>query len=271
MHFGKFAKAFAPVAAVVFAAGLSGCDGSHIRINGDDGKKLSELDLTGKVPSQVVLAGPDEVRITQGDKLTIVVEGDAEATERMRFTLDGDTLGVLREGKWSKDSGPVAVVKVTMPAPRELTMAGSGKIVAEALASAAKVTIAGSGSIDTAKLAGESLELTVAGSGSYRAAGTVKKLDLTVAGSGSASLDGLKVETAKVTIAGSGDATFASDGEVSADILGSGSVTVRGRARCKVSAMGSGKLVCENEAPPAASPAPEPPAAPEPPKPPKAT
>ena len=43
----------------------------------------------------------------------------------------------------------------------------------------------------------------------------------------------------------SGKATFASDGEVKANIMGSGDVTVRGRARCKVHTMGSGSLVCE--------------------------
>ncbi|MGH6785760.1 MAG: head GIN domain-containing protein, partial [Novosphingobium sp.] len=252
--------------AVALATALSGCDG-HVSINGKEGKKLSELDLSGKAPTELVLAGPDEVRVTQGDTLAISVEGDAEVKEHLRFTLDGDTLGVMREHKWRDGEGKSVVVLVTMPALREITMAGSGKISAPVLSGGSKVTIAGSGTVETAQVSGDSLDLTVAGSGNYRAAGAVRSLDMTVAGSGSAMLEGLKADTAKVTIAGSGDASFASDGEVKADIMGSGTVTVRGRARCKVSSMGSGRLVCESvDAAPAAPEAPPAPEAPEPPK-----
>ena len=104
------------------------------------------------------------------------------------------------------------------------------------------------------------------GSGAIRAAGNIDELDLTILGSGNAQLDAVRTPKAKVTIAGSGGAAFASDGEVNATIMGSGTVTVKGRARCTVSAMGSGRLICENgatNADPAKAPeAPEPPEAP---------
>jgi hypothetical protein len=58
-------------------------------------------------------------------------------------------------------------------------------------------------------------------------------------------MDALSTQKARLIIAGSGNSAFASDGEVEARIMGSGSVTVRGRARCTVKSMGSGKLVCE--------------------------
>lgn len=246
MKLGKFAKALGPIVAVALAAGLSGCDGSTVSVNGEQGKRLAELDLTGTPPEELVLMGPDEVRVTQGDKLAITVEGDPAATDKLRFTLKDGTLGILREGKmFDRDESGAAIVNVTMPAPREVTMAGSGKISAAALAKAATVTIAGSGTVETTALAGDSLELTIAGSGDYRAAGQVQRLDMTIAGSGSARMDALKADRAELTIAGSGSAAFASDGEVEASIMGSGSVTVRGRAKCTVEAMGSGKLVCE--------------------------
>lgn len=264
MKLKTFLRAIAPVALVAMATALSGCDKANISINGEEGKPLAELDLSGKAPDELVLLGPDEVRVTQGDKLAITVEGDAETTEQMRFTLKDGSLAILRKNmNWSGAAGKTAIVNVTMPAPRVLTMAGSGKISAPALANDAKVTIAGSGLIDTAGVAGERLELTIAGSGSYRAAGTVRDLEMTIAGSGSAELSALKAEKVKVTIAGSGNATFASDGEVKAEIMGSGNVTVRGRARCEVSAMGSGKLTCETGATSTTAPTPTPPATPE--------
>lgn len=246
MNPGKFAKAFLPLAALALGAMTAGCDGPAIKINGSEGKPLAELDLTGKAPTELVLLGPDEIRVASGEKLAITVEGDPAVTAQLRFVLDGDTLSVLRKDGWSKSSSGTAVVNVTMPAPRELTMAGSGKIVAASLASEAKVTIAGSGEVATTAVAAESLDLTIAGSGNYRAGGTVKKLEVSVAGSGSADMEGLKADVADLTIAGSGSARFASDGEVKAEIMGSGDVTVRGRARCTVSSMGSGKLTCES-------------------------
>lgn len=242
MKFDRFFRAIGPIAAVAMAAGVAACDG-NVSINGEKGKPLAEIDLTGTPPEELVLLGPDEIRVTQGDKLAITVEGDKAVTDKLRFTLKDGTLGVLREGKSMGDGK--AVVNVTMPAPKTLTMAGSGKINSAALARDAKVTIAGSGDIETPNVASDKLELTIAGSGSYRSAGNVKVLEVSIVGSGSAAMDALKTDKADLTIAGSGNSTFASDGEVKAKIMGSGSVTVRGRARCTVESMGSGKLVCE--------------------------
>ena len=246
MKFGQFLNGLALILAVAMAGGMAGCDGSKVSINGEHGKKLADLDLSGAAPNELVMFGPDEVQMIRGDKLAITVDGDPAAVEQLRFTLKGGTLGILREGKVFSSDNKLAVVHVTMPAPRELTMGGSGKINAPALAPGAKVTVLGSGQIDTQSVSGDRLEVTLPGSGSFRAAGKVGKLELTILGSGSADLGAVTVDNAKVSVLGSGGATFSSDGEVDATILGSGTVTVKGRARCKVSAIGSGKLICEN-------------------------
>lgn len=269
LRFGKFAKAMGPIIAVALAAGVAGCDGAKVTINGEEGKPLSELDLSGKAPDELVLAGPDEVRVSTGDTLAITVEGDADARDQVRFSLKDGSLAILRADKTFNSGGKVAIINVTMPAPREVVMAGSGKITTTNLASKAEVTVAGSGTIESSAISGESLDLTIAGSGNFRGAGQVKTLDLTIAGSGSAQLDALKVEKADVSIAGSGSTAFSSDGDVEASIMGSGNVTVKGRARCTVSAMGSGKLVCETPVQQKDKDAPEPPTAPAAPEAPK--
>jgi hypothetical protein len=240
-------RGLAPVVALALAGGLAACNNNaHVSIDGDEGKPLSELDLTGEAPREVALLGPDTILISRGDKLAIVLEGEQANIDQMRFTLKGGTLGVLRKSSSSSASDGVVTVKVTMPDPRGLTMAGSGTIRAEGLAGdEARVRIAGSGTIDTPTVAADTLGVMIAGSGTYRGAGTAKKLDLSIAGSGDAALAGLTVDAAKVKIAGSGDSTFASDGKVDAKIMGSGEVKVIGRATCKVSTMGSGRLVCE--------------------------
>ncbi len=244
MKFGKFVHALAPLAAIMLAGSLSGCSNADIQFNGKDGKKLSELDLSGTAPNELALLGPDEVRVTQGDKLAITVEG--EGKDQVRFVLDGNTLGILREKGESWGSDKRAVISVTMPAPRQLSMLGSGKIITGALAPNAEVVVAGSGEIESGAVSGDKLEVTIPGSGRFRANGSAKSLELTVLGSGAAELDALRVDKAEVTMAGSGRATFTSDGEVEATIMGSGEVVVRGRARCKLNSVGSGRLVCEN-------------------------
>lgn len=245
MKFASIAKALAPILAIALAAGVSGCDSANISINGEEGKPLAELDLAGKTPEEVVLLGPDRVEISEGAALAIRVEGDPDAVAAMRFTLNDKALGILRRSESKLDSDKRAVVHVTMPAPREVVLGGSGTIKAAALAPGAKVVVAGSGTVEAGTVSGDRLEVTLPGSGSFRAAGNVEAMDLTVLGSGSAQLDAVKANTVKVTIAGSGGAAFASDGEVDATILGSGMVKVKGRARCKVSAIGSGELICE--------------------------
>ncbi len=244
MKFEKFLKMVVPMVAVAACAGMmSGCD-REVNIGGEKGKPLAELDLSGKAPRKLLLMGGDTVRVTAGDALKIELEGGDADKERMRFVLDGDSLGVLRKGG-GNDGGGIVTVNVTMPAPREIVVGGSGIVHTSALAKDAEISIGGSGSVEAPAIAVDSLEVSIAGSGDVRAAGTVRDLEISLAGSGNANMGELKADKAEVSIAGSGSATFASDGEVRANIMGSGDVTVRGAARCKVKSFGSGTLTCE--------------------------
>jgi hypothetical protein len=249
----KILKGVAPVFALALAAGIAGCDG-RMSINGNDGVPLAELDLDGKAPTSVVLAGPDSVVVTRGDKLAIDVGGDPEAVAALRFTLDDESLGVMRKN--NSDASGTATVRVTLPELSKLTIAGSGTVDADRITGNVETVIAGTGTANLAAVEADELEVTIAGSGTLKAAGRAKSLELNVAGSGSADMSGLKVDTGDVTIAGSGDASFASDGTVDASIMGSGTVSVTGSAKCTVQSMGSGKLHCSAGAPASAAGAP---------------
>ncbi|MXO55680.1 DUF2807 domain-containing protein [Altererythrobacter gangjinensis] len=225
---------------------LSACN-VNMSINGDEGVPLAELDQSGDAPTGVALLGPDTVIITEGDTLGITVEGKSEAVEAMRFTLEGGTLAVMRDSDiWDGDDK--ATVRVTMPAPEDLNMAGSGRIEAMTMASQANINIAGSGTIEVSAISSEDLEVAMAGSGKVKVSGTANSLEVAVMGSGETDLAGLKVETAEVSIAGSGSVSLASDGKVEANIAGSGNVNVSGSATCEVNSMGSGKVTCKSPA-----------------------
>ncbi|BEV02415.1 head GIN domain-containing protein [Novosphingobium olei] len=242
-----FAKTLAGVAFVGLAAALSGCDAASVTIDGAKGVPLAQLDLSGKAPDEITLLGPDKVHVTRGDRLAITVDGEQPIKDKLRFTLKDGKLGIARDSWKSSDSDEgIATVNVTVPAARELVLAGSGQIDIDGLeGETAKLTIAGSGTIAAAGITAKELKVDVVGSGKLRGAGNTGKLEMTIAGSGNAELDGLVVQSAKIDVAGSGSTRFASDGEVKANIMGSGEVRVKGRATCKVSSMGSGRLVCE--------------------------
>ncbi|MFA7584831.1 MAG: head GIN domain-containing protein [Novosphingobium sp.] len=243
MSFSLRFRPAGPLLAAALAVLVAGCDRDGRTLNGDAGKPLAELDLAGAPPTELVLLGPDEVRITPGETFAVTVEGAAGATEALRFTRKDGALRVLRKTGAAADTGK-AVVHVTMPAPGRLVAAGSGTIRATAIAPNASITIAGSGDVETMQVRARKLEVSIAGAGTYRAAGTTDSLKLTIAGSGSAAMDQLKAQSAQIRIAGSGSSRFASDGKVMADILGSGDVRVAGNASCEIRSAGSGKLVC---------------------------
>ena len=91
----RLIKGIAPVFAMAAAFAATGCDG-NITVNGTKGVPLSELDLTGTPPTGIILAGPDSVVVTTGDTLAIDVTGDPAAVEALRFSIEDNTLGIMR-------------------------------------------------------------------------------------------------------------------------------------------------------------------------------
>lgn len=237
-------KSVLPLAVIALGLATASCGNFNITVGEGDGVPLSELDMSGIAPTKLVLAGPDRVVITEGNKLAITVSGDQKAIDALRFNLEDGTLGIMRDKSWN-GSG-IATVAVTMPAAKEIVLAGSGDIKAPAMAEEAEVNIAGSGAVAIDRVKSSRLDVNVMGSGTLVAAGAAERLDFNVAGSGMLKARGLKVGRAEINIAGTGGGEFASDGRVEARIAGTGEVTVHGRAECKVSAMGSGTVRCRD-------------------------
>ena len=218
--------------------------GESMRVACETGVTLQDLDLADANIRHVAILGPDDVTITRGDKPAITVDGDEEVTDAVRFQLDDTKLSVMRLG--GKRQHGSATVKITLPKLRKISLAGSGSVHCDAITgNKARISVAGSGSVDCDEIEVEQLKIQMLGSGSVTAKGRVNSLSLKIAGSGNVALGGVSVESANVSMAGSGNASFASDGDVSASMAGSGNVTVRGRARCAVKGVGSGRLVCE--------------------------
>ena len=217
---------------------IAGTIGAQMR-GGFDGVPLEELDLTGAPPQKVALCGPAQLVLSEGEVFRVDVEPGPSGAEAL-FSLGEEKLGI---GGGDAET----VVRVTLPAPRKLTIAGSGRVTAAKLARDGKVSVAGSGRVEVAAVEGGRIKVGLAGSGRLAIDGHADELDLSIAGSGSCDGEGFLVDKASVHIAGSGDAIFACNGEVAAHLMGSGNVIVRGAARCSVKSIGSGTLTCERE------------------------
>ena len=235
-------KVFAASAALeATSLGLSGCFSIKTDFGGEE---LADLDTSGSAPTEISLAGPDDIVLKVGETLDISVEGDDDAIAALRFKRSANSLTVGRESDWDTGSG-TATVTIVMPAPDEVSLAGTGEIRAETMADTAEIAMAGSGKVTIAEMAAESLEISSAGSGTILAAGTASDLEVSIVGSGDVDLSKLKADDVEVSIAGSGDVMLMSDGQVDVSIAGSGSVFVTGDAQCSSSIMGSGKLSCK--------------------------
>lgn len=251
--------ALAALGALALPLALAACEGADVEINGQKGVPLSEIELAGPPPGEVALASGDMVVISPGERLAISVEG--AGTEGLRFVRDDKVIGISRAEGWNE--GGKATIRITMPPPRTLVVAGSGTIKTATLAPSAEVSIGGSGMIEFGTVAADKLGINIGGAGTVRGAGSARRLEINIGGSGDVELAGLKADSAEVTIGGSGDVAFASDGKVEANIAGSGDVKVTGAAQCTAETFGSGTLTCTGAlggaAPaPAALPAPAP-------------
>jgi hypothetical protein len=239
----SIARRAAPIAVLGLGATLSACAYISTDYGQVDGVALGEFDMGGAPPTELSLAGPDEVFVTEGDVLAITLEGDREAGEAIRFDRSGDRLKIARDSNAYDGSGR-AIVRVTMPPARTLEIAGSGTIDAQSMARTAEMEIAGSGRINVAAIDADNVEVEIAGSGAVSGAGSARVLTVEIAGSGDVAFTELTADDVKVEIAGSGDVELASNGSVSAEIAGSGDVLVYGNATCSVEAAGSGSLRC---------------------------
>lgn len=171
---------------------------------GFDGVPLDELDMGGEPPVDIAVSGPDDVILKTGETLDITFEGDAAAIEDLRFRIDGEKLRIGRDDEWKESSGK-ALIRVTMPAPSAISLAGSGNLDADALASSAEISIAGSGKVTIAEIAADDLEVSVAGSGGLSGRGTARRLEISIAGSGDIVVTGNA--SCKTSSAGSGTVT----------------------------------------------------------------
>ena len=271
------------------AAAIAGDDFDDIHIGGFDGlfrhcDDRNGIAVTGNSRELAWIDNGDDVTISvpatttyrPGAGTALVATGDPRALSHLRVTDDGeiefdcrgldvDNLTLTLPGRPFTDfalngSGRLVLENLSQ---RELDISvrGSGKVLASGTADEVDVEIAGSGEAEFNGIVARQIEIAIFGSGEVLGTGTADALEINIAGSGDATLGALSVGRVEVNIAGSGDASVAPREQADVNIAGSGDVTFLTQpARLETNMVGSGKIV---HAPvvPAAVPATEPPAA----------
>ena len=190
--------------------------------NDEDLQKRVSENVPVKPFEQISIAGSYHVYYTQGEKVSVRVEGRLGDLKRMVVTSDGETLRIktksLRKDLKSILGREMKEVKVYVSSPdlTNVSFAGSGEFEAQGNVDTDNLSIklAGSGDIDFSQVICDDIEVDVAGSGDVE----VKSID---------------VNNANISIAGSGDVEmhFVRADHVSAHVAGSGDIKLTGKAK----------------------------------------
>src|SRR5687768_471570 len=121
---------------------LAATIGAQVRDSACQGVPLEELDLTGPPPHEVSLLGPARLELSEGEVFRIDVQTGLDA-DPVLFGLDAERLAVSGGDRET-------IVRLTLPAPSKIAVAGSGRMTVPKVAPGGEISIAGSGRAEVA-------------------------------------------------------------------------------------------------------------------------
>lgn len=237
-------------AAMLAIVSLSACSAHGVERDDDGSPGIAasggggERHYTVANFDRVALGAAGEVEVRTGQAFGLSVQGDPADLDRLKVTVDGNTLGLGRTSGAYKDAGRIRWT-VTMPRIRGADIGGSGAIrIDKAEAEDFTGNIGGSGDLSVAAMKVGKADFNIGGSGTVDVAGTATALGLQIGGSGKLHATPLTAQTASISIVGAGtiEATVKKTADV--NIVGSGDVTIAGGAKCSVTKMGGGTVHC---------------------------
>jgi len=177
---------------------------------------------------QLVIRTPMDVRVGASE----AVFGDIGRSSSVDFTNQGCGSWTIADvqGRLRLNQAGSGDVRVGSAGPSDLSVVGSGDIVAGEIHGGLKAISSSSGNVTVAAVTGP-VDARVAGAGNIvLSTGTVTDMTASIAGSGSVSLDGV-ADSLHAMIAGSGDVSVAKVlGPVVRQVFGSGAVHVNRKA-----------------------------------------
>jgi len=156
----------------------------------------------------VELAGSNNVLIRVGEKQSVVVRADHNLLNRVTTDVQSGKLVVGNTPGSFTTRSPMSV-EVDVPTLNQLTLAGSGNIVAS-------------------NIEAHSLEVILSGSGTLNGSGAAKRLDVRVSGSGTVHFERLAATDARTVVSGVGSIFVTATKDLDASVSGVGAIVYSG-------------------------------------------
>lgn len=194
--------------------------------------------------SKLSFEGPFDVEVVLGEDFGVSIEAEENLTQYININKDGDRLRVkVMDGINLRTRKDIRIT-VSMPIVESISFSGSGKVQVKGVIKDVEklnLSVAGSGDI-IAALDCPEVEGDIAGAGSITLNGTTRKLKLDVAGAGDCKCEKLLAEEVNISIAGSGNAWVYASLKLDVSVAGSGDIYYRGNPAIKQSIAGSGDI-----------------------------
>jgi len=197
--------------------------------------------------SELSLKVDAKLYLKQGDEQSVKIVAKESVFEKLITEVKGRKLTIrFPNTTMFQNFNPGKIeIYITVPEINEITVSGSGDLVAEELSSRIlELSVSGDANIAIDNLDSKRLTANVSGSGDIVIKGGEKadELSSTISGSGSVKAEGFEAKDVSVRISGSGSCFITSNGSIKARISGSGSVNYKGNPSIDSSVAGSGKV-----------------------------
>nr|WP_316641431.1 head GIN domain-containing protein [uncultured Roseateles sp.] len=198
---------------------------------------------------RVLLEGPADIRLVQGEINQLVIEGNAEVQKRIEVNQNGGSLRIEPSGSWKFWNARKPLVLITARDLEEINIQGAGDVIADGPLKLEQlaIKIAGSGNLRLADISARQLAVTINGAGDAKVAGSVQNLYLSISGNGDFAGENLRAAKAKVSIAGVGDVNIWVTDDLVVSLSGAGSIRYWGNPSVRKAIAGVGSVTAKGD------------------------
>lgn len=186
------------------------------------------------------LSGSANVKLTQGDRDQVFINGDASVQKGVEVELVNNRLYIRPAGSWKFWNDTRLQIDVQMRQLSRLSLSGNGDLYAPGPIKCDQLTISisGAGLARFDDLRADELKFDISGAGDGLLAGQVDRLKLSVSGKGKLLASELRAASATVSISGVGNASLWVTETLRVSVSGVGHVDYWGQPDVKRSISG---------------------------------
>ncbi len=210
---------------------------------------LAQPQGTGKLYTpgsfeKLEIDGSAQVRLTQGDRDQVFVEGDDKTQDSVEVSLSGNRLEIHPNGGWKFWNSQRLRVDIQLRKLSQLNLSGASDLHAVGPIKADKLTISisGAGEARFDQIDADVLRFDISGAGEGTLAGSAADLGISISGKGRLTAPALRTAKANVSISGVGNATLWVTERLNVNISGIGKVEYWGQPQVRKQADGLGSV-----------------------------